>query len=47
MLTTEELVLALVNNLADWDWSVYPKFSIDEDTAKAVIKEYWKSKESK
>ena len=47
MLTEEELVLALVNNLAEWDFDLFPKFPIDKDTARAVVKEYWKSKESK
>lgn len=44
MLDNEELVLALINNLSEWDWYLFPKFSIDQDTAKALIKEYWKSK---
>ena len=44
MLTEEELVLALVNNLAEWDFELFPKFPIDEETGKALIKEYWKSR---
>lgn len=41
MLNNEELTLALINNLAEWDWDLFPKFRVDEQTAKALIKTYW------
>lgn len=44
MLNEEELVLALINNLSTWDWEVFSKFPIDEDTGKALVKEFWKSR---
>ena len=40
MLSNKELADALIINLANWDWSVNSKFSVDEATGKALVEEY-------
>jgi len=41
MLTSEERVRALLNNIRSWSWDIYPKFTIDREDAKA-LREYFK-----
>lgn len=39
MLTVNEKLLAVVRNIEQWDFALYPKFSLNEDEAKAVADE--------
>lgn len=39
MLTTNEILLAVVRNIEQWDFELYPKFSLNEDEARAVADE--------
>lgn len=41
MLTDEEYMIAFINNLSEWDWDLYPKFTVDQMTGKALIRAYW------
>ena len=36
MLTSEERVRALLNNIKSWSWDIYPKFTIDREDAEAL-----------
>lgn len=45
MLSDKELVEALITNIEGWSWSVYRDFKIDEDTGKALVKEYRRMKQ--
>lgn len=40
MLSNKELVMALIINLEEWDWDINSKYSIDEKTAMALVKEF-------
>lgn len=40
MLSDKELVMALIINLEGWDWDINSTFKIDEETAKALVKEF-------
>lgn len=37
MLTTEERIRALIGNIKNWSWDIYPKFSIDKEDAIALL----------
>lgn len=37
MLTKEERLRALLGNIKNWSWDVYPKFSIDKEDAQALL----------
>lgn len=41
MLTDRERLRALVGNIKNWSWEIYPVFKIDEADARALI-EYFK-----
>lgn len=43
MLNQKELVDALMINLSNWNWDIYSKFPIDQDTGKALVEE-WKQR---
>ena len=36
MLTVNETLLAVVRNIEQWDFELYPKFSLNENEARAV-----------
>ena len=36
-MTPKERVRALLGNLKNWSWDVYPKFSIEKEDADALI----------
>lgn len=38
MLTDRERMIALVNNLEQWDWKLYPTYPVDEEYAKMLSK---------
>lgn len=38
MLSQKELIKALLTNLCTWNWDVYSKFPIDQDTGEALVK---------
>ena len=40
MLTNEERLRALLGNIKNWSWDVYPKFSIDKDDAIALLEHF-------
>lgn len=40
MLTNEERIRALVGNIKNWSWDIYPKFSLDEEDAKALLEHF-------
>ena len=42
MLTSEERVRALLNNIKSWSWDIYPKFTIDREDAEA-LREYFRN----
>ncbi len=44
ILTSEERVRAMLNNINSWSWDVFPKFMIDEEDAKA-LREYFRNDE--
>lgn len=51
-MTKYERVRALIGNLKNWSWDVYPQFKIEKEDADAlqdieVLKEYIKEKESR
>jgi hypothetical protein len=37
MLSHEDLVTAVANNIKSWDWDINTKFSLNEEEAKAVL----------
>ena len=37
MLTNEERLRALLGNIKNWSWDIYPKFSIDKEDADALL----------
>lgn len=37
MLTNEERVRAILGNIKNWAWDIYPKFTIEKEDAKALI----------
>lgn len=39
MLTDKERVSALLINLDDWSWDLFPKYVIDKETGDALIAE--------
>lgn len=39
MLTVNETLLAVVRNIEQWDFALYPKFSLNENEARAVADE--------
>ena len=41
MLTNKEKLRALLGNIKNWSWDIYPVFKIDEGDAKALL-EYFK-----
>lgn len=44
MLTDRELVNALIVNLINWDWDIFSKFEIDQETGEALVDEYQRLK---
>lgn len=38
MLTMEERIRALIGNLKNWDWTVYPQYRIEKEDSEALIK---------
>ena len=38
MLTDRERMIALVNNLEHWDWTLYPTYPVDEEYAEVVAR---------
>ena len=38
MLTDRERMIALVNNLENWDWKLFPTYPVDEEYAKVITK---------
>jgi hypothetical protein len=36
MLTSEERIRALINNISSWSWDIYPKFEIEKEDAEAL-----------
>lgn len=38
MLTEKERMIALVNNLEQWDWKLYPTYPVDEEYAEVIAK---------
>lgn len=41
MLTTEERIRALLGNLKNWSWDIYPQFKLEKEDAEA-LQEYIK-----
>ena len=37
MLTHEERLRALLGNIKNWSWDIYPKFSLDKEDAQALL----------
>ena len=46
MLTNEERLRALLGNIKNWSWDVYPKFSLDKEDAQALL-DFFKQHENK
>ncbi len=44
MLENRELVNALIVNLINWDWDIFSKFEIDQETGEALVDEYQRLK---
>ena len=44
MLENRELVNALIVNLINWDWDIFSKFEIDQETGEALVSEFRKLK---
>lgn len=42
MLENRELVNALIVNLINWDWDIFSKFEIDQETGEALVSEFKK-----
>ena len=38
MLTNEERLRALLGNIKNWSWDVYPKFSLTKEDGDALLK---------
>ena len=36
MLTSEERIRAMLNNIRSWSWEIYPKFTIEREDAEAI-----------
>lgn len=44
MLDNRERVNALIVNLINWDWDIFSKFEIDQETGEALVDEYQRLK---
>ena len=42
MLTDKERMIALVNNLENWDWKLYPSYPTDKEYAEVISKVFRK-----
>ncbi|MBR4396477.1 MAG: hypothetical protein IKS93_01325 [Methanobrevibacter sp.] len=38
MLTNEERIRALIGNLKNWDWSIFPQYRLEKEDAAALMK---------
>ena len=47
MLTNEERIRALIGNLKNWDWSIFPQFRLEKEDAAALMDLLNKTKEKK
>lgn len=47
MLTTEERIRALIGNLKNWDWTIFPQFRLEKEDAAALMEILNKEKEKK
>lgn len=43
MLTTEERIRAIIGNIKNWSWDIYPKFELEKEDATALM-EFLKDK---
>lgn len=46
MLTTQERIRALLGNIKNWSWDIYPQFKLEKEDGEAV-REYIKDLEDK
>lgn len=37
MLTNEERIRALLGNLKNWDWSIFPQYRLEKEDAAALM----------
>ena len=47
MLTDRDRLIALVNNLSEWEWELFPTYKIDRETSEALVKFFWETEQGK